>query len=60
MELKIREDYNDPWKRFLKKVLKNIDYLSYGLQDETIEAIIYVLEPVTIGENTVLFKSGTK
>lgn len=60
MEKKIRDDYNDSWKKFLKKVIRNVDFLSYGLQDETIDEIVYLLEPVTIGEDTVLFKSGSK
>ena len=47
-------------KKFLKKVLRNIDYLSYGVSDESIEEITYLCEPITISEDTQLFKSGSK
>ena len=59
-EKKINEEYTDPWKKFLKKVLRNIDYLSYGVSDESIEEITYLCEPITISEDTQLFKSGSK
>lgn len=60
MEKKIFEEYSDPWKKFVKKMLRNIDYLSYGVTDETIEEIAYLCEPITISEDTVLFKAGSK
>lgn len=60
MQKVIREEYNDSWKKFLKKVLRNIDYLSYNMSDETIEEIAYLLEPLTISEDTLLFRSGAK
>lgn len=41
-------------------MLKNIDYLSYNISDETIEEISYLLEPLTINEDTVLFRSGAE
>jgi len=60
METKIRDEYWDPWKRFLRKVLRNIDYLSYGVSKETLEEIMYLWEQITISEDTQLFKSGSK
>ncbi|CAI2370632.1 unnamed protein product [Moneuplotes crassus] len=60
MESKMIDEYNDPWKKFVKKVLRNIDYLSYCVSDETIEEIVYFCEPITISENTQLFKAGSK
>jgi hypothetical protein len=39
METTIREKYKDPWKKFQKKSIHNIDYFSYGISDEIIEEI---------------------
>ncbi|CAI2367564.1 unnamed protein product [Moneuplotes crassus] len=59
MERKMIDEYTDPWKKFVKKVLRNIDYLSYCVSDETIEEIVYLCEPITVSENTQLFRAGS-
>lgn len=59
MEKDIRGKYKDRWKRFLKRTLKSIDFLSYGVSEEIIEEIIYMLEIVNINKGATLFDSGS-
>lgn len=59
MEVKIRKNYNDKWKKFVKKVIKNIDYLSYDMPDIIIDDIFYQFETVLVPHSSYLFKKGT-
>ena len=52
------KDYNDKWKKFMKRSLRNIDYLTRGISDEILDEIMFSLELVSINEDTFLFKAG--
>lgn len=54
----INEEYNDPWKSFMMKVLRNVDYLSKDIPNETLQEITYLLETITISEDSILFQPG--
>ena len=58
MENYMRIHYNDKWKRFMKRALKNVDYLSCGVPDKILEEITYVLDLIDIKEGDYLFKAG--
>lgn len=58
MERRMHDHYKDRWKKFKKRSLRNIDYLSFGISDNVVEQISYILEPITIKENTDLFTTG--
>lgn len=53
------ETYDDPWKAFMIKGLRNIDFLSKNVGVKTIEELMYCLDTININEDTVLFESGT-
>ena len=55
----MRIDYRDKWKTFIKRSLRNIDYLSEGIPDVIIEEISYMLEPITVNTGSYIFKRGT-
>ena len=58
MERYIRHNYNDRWKKFMKRSLRNIDYFTYGLtEDKVIEEITYLLEMIDIKHEDYLFKT---
>lgn len=54
----IYTSYKDKWKKFVKKSLLNIDFMSQGVCDETIEKISYKLEIQNLKANTYLFQTG--
>lgn len=58
MNKHIYKEYKDKWKRFVKKTLFNIDFLSQKVDDEIIEEISYKLEPVNLNAQTYLFQTG--
>ena len=58
MEDRIYQTYNDRWKKFKKRCIRNIDYLSYGISDKIIEEITYMFELVSIKQGDYLFKAG--
>jgi CRP-like cAMP-binding protein len=58
MNKHIYEWYKDKWKRFVKRTLQNIDFLSSGVNDEAIEELWYRLEIVNLSPNTYLFETG--
>jgi CRP-like cAMP-binding protein len=59
MEKRIRKHYDDKMKKFTKRSIKNIDYLSYGMPDHIIDDISYLFEPISVNEGEYLFKKGT-
>ena len=58
MEQRIHEEYNDKWRKFMKRSLRNIDYLTLGISDKTLEEIMFNLELISINEDNYLFKAG--
>jgi CRP-like cAMP-binding protein len=58
MNAYIYSKYKDKRKKFVKKALLNIDYLSSKISDEIIEEISYKLETVNLNANTYLFQNG--
>lgn len=55
----IRHNYNDKWKKFIKRCIRNIDYLSYKISDKIIEEITYMFELISLEEGNYLFRAGT-
>lgn len=55
----ITKSYNDKWHKFMKRCLRNIDYLSSRVSDLVLDEICYRLEPIHCNKETVLFKAGT-
>ena len=58
MEHRIYHSYNDKWKKFKKRCIRNIDYMSYGISDRIIEEITYMFDLVSIKQGDFLFKAG--
>ncbi|CAI2366862.1 unnamed protein product [Moneuplotes crassus] len=58
MEKRIKENYQDRWRKFVKMSLRNIDFLSNGVSDEVIEEISYKMEMISLHANEHLFHSG--
>jgi CRP-like cAMP-binding protein len=58
MNNQIYTSYKDKWKKFIKRVLANIDYLGYGMSDKIIEELYYKVEIVKVNKDTYLFQSG--
>ena len=56
MERRVRKVYNDKYKKFIKRSIKNIDYLSHGISDKIIDEISYMFELVGVDKNNYLFK----
>lgn len=54
----MREDYQDKWKRFIKRCIRNIDYLSYGIPDKIVEEMTYLFELTSLKEGNYLFRAG--
>lgn len=51
--------YNDKWKKFTKRSLRNIDYLNMTISDEIVEELSYKLERTSVTQGSVIFKAGT-
>lgn len=58
MENRIKQHYQDRWRKFVKRSLKNIDYLSTGVSDDAVEEISYKMEMISLHIHETLFKSG--
>jgi CRP-like cAMP-binding protein len=58
IEDRIRNVYDDRWKKFMKRSLKNIDYFSLGIGDKLIEEMTYVMDTININEGEYVFKAG--
>ena len=58
MEVKIKNSYKDKWKRFIHRVLWNIEYFGKGISNSAIEEIGYLFEIVSFNKNEYLFKAG--
>jgi CRP-like cAMP-binding protein len=58
MEHRMRTQYTDKWKKFVKKSLRMVDYFSFGVSDKILEEMIYSFELVNIKEGDYLFKAG--
>lgn len=58
MEDNIYDSYNDKWKKFIKRSIKNIDYFSYKISDKIIEEISYMFDTVSLKEEDFLFRAG--
>lgn len=59
MEQHIQTKYNDKWRRFMHRSLRNIDYLQDGIPNKVIDEIIYKFEVVSINKDDYLFQAGT-
>lgn len=59
MEKSITKQYNDKWRKFVKRSIKNIDFLSYHLSDHIIDDISYLFEITSLSQGEYLYKKGT-
>ena len=50
--------YQDKWKKFLKKTLKNISFLSHDISDVILEDLIYELDTERVETGQYIFKKG--
>lgn len=51
-------NYQDKWKKFLMKTLKNISFLSHEISDVILEDLIYELDTERVETGNYLFKKG--
>ena len=58
MEKKIHKSYHDKWRKFIRKIIKNIDYFNEDIPDKIINETTYLFELITIEEDDYLFKKG--
>ena len=49
--------YNDRYKRFLKNLLRSVDYI-YPISAKSIEDLVYVLKQEFYEKNKYIFKDG--
>jgi CRP-like cAMP-binding protein len=52
-----RKEYNDCWKRFLRKLILSVEYFR-RCKPETIEELIYSMRQEYVESNKVIFKAG--
>ncbi|CAI2372633.1 unnamed protein product [Moneuplotes crassus] len=58
MHCYLRIQYNDKWKKFMKRSLRNIDYLNMSISDEIVEELAYKLDKTAATQSSVIFKAG--
>ena len=58
MEKRMKIMYQDRWRRFIKRSLRNIDYLCTGVPDSVVDEISYKMEIIEIQKDDRLFESG--
>ena len=58
LELKISVDYEDRWRKFVERSLRNVEYFDKTIPDEIVKEISYKLELKNIPKDEYLFKSG--
>lgn len=54
----IRSSYKDRWKRFIIRVLYNIDYFGAGLPNYIYEELSYLLEIVSFNKGEYVYKAN--
>jgi CRP-like cAMP-binding protein len=59
MEKHIRLTYNDKWRRFMHRSLRNINYLGSGISSRIIDEISYRFEMISVNKGDYLFQAGT-
>lgn len=58
MEVRISKNYQDKWRKFIKRSLRNVEFLAQSMPDEIVEEISYKLEIKSIAKGDYLFKVG--
>lgn len=58
LEKRIKNNYQDRWRKFVKRSLRNVDYLGIEVSEDIVEEISFQCEPISIHEGEVLFLSG--
>lgn len=58
METRISKDYQDKWRNFIKRALRNVEFLAKSIPEEIIEEISYKLDIKSISKGDYLFKVG--
>ena len=58
MEKYISDKYQDRWRKFIKRTLRNVEYLNANVTEEIIEEISYKLEIRNLTKGDYLFKVG--
>lgn len=59
MENRIKMNYQDKWRQFLKKALRQIEFLNKTVTEDAVEEISYQVEYIHLSKDEYLFKSGT-
>ncbi|CAI2361263.1 unnamed protein product [Moneuplotes crassus] len=59
MEKKIHEKYQDRWRKFVKRSLRNVEFLEQKVPEDLIEELSYKMQFKNISKTDYLFKSGT-
>ncbi|CAI2376015.1 unnamed protein product [Moneuplotes crassus] len=56
---RMKTSYNDHWRKFTRKCLRNVDYLKNGISDEILDEISFTLESCNLATGYQLIKAGT-
>lgn len=58
MDAHISEKYQDRLRKFIKRSLKNVEYLACSIPEEIVEEISYKVEIKHISKGDYIFKAG--
>lgn len=58
MEQRISKNYQDRWRKFVKRSLRNVEFLDKSVSEEIIEEISYKLKLKNASKGDYIFKSG--
>lgn len=54
----MKTHYQDKWRRFIKRALRNVDYLTSEIPEHVVEEISYKMEMIVLQKDEILFESG--
>lgn len=54
----MRTQYNDHWRYFIRKCLRNIDYLSTEVEDYVLDELSYKIELMNLANGSEFIKAG--
>lgn len=54
----IQYEYNDRWRKFMHRALRNIDYFSTEVPNRVINELCFQFEYITLEEGKYLFQAG--
>ncbi|CAI2362152.1 unnamed protein product [Moneuplotes crassus] len=59
MERKIHEKYQDKWRKFVKRSLRNVEFLDKSVPEDLIEELSFKMQFKNASRDDYIFKSGT-